>query len=279
MEDHSDLVTDGWFTAYPVTRDIWRISDQGNDNLYLMTGNKAAMLIDTGYGKSGLTDFISKLTSKPLIITNTHGHFDHALGNDQFDTIYIGQGDIDQLSYEEHDTMKEYVINSGSLVDDPQSLPFTNMWGVPARTENITITDGMEFDLGGEILTAYLTPGHSKGSVCFFAEKSGVLFAGDSYVPLEYWGPMWFHNVNCASLEVFHQSMMRLTSLKGIKFMLSGHGECGLLPISRLNTLLDGIERVITGKDKGVREQTLIGTGMRIDWTDVGVVYDPQNIH
>ncbi|MGI6326753.1 MAG: hypothetical protein ACOX1U_07315 [Saccharofermentanales bacterium] len=97
-------------------------------------------------------------------------------------------------------------------------------------------------------------------------------------MPLEYWGPMWFHNENCAPLSDFYKSMSCLTDLKGIKYMLSGHGECGLLPISRLDTLLKGVERVIAGKEVGIPEETLIGTGMRIDWADVGIVYDPKNI-
>jgi len=278
VKDHNALITDGWFIAYVVMDGIYRISDHGNSNLYLVIGEKAAVLIDTGYGNSGLSNFINRLTSLPLTVVNSHGHFDHSFGNDQFDTVYIGRGDMPLLNYAEHDIMKEYIENVGSLIGDARALPFKNMWGVPARIENAFILDSMKFDLGGEVLNAHLVPGHSRGSVCFYAEKAGVLFVGDSYVPLEYWGPMWFHNENCAPLSDFYKSMSCLTDLKGIKYMLSGHRECGLLPISRLDTLLKGVERVIAGKEVGIPEETLIGTGMRIDWADVGIVYDPKNI-
>jgi hydroxyacylglutathione hydrolase len=43
-----------------------------------------------------------------------------------------------------------------------------------------TIEDGSTFDLDGETITVIHTPGHTKGSVCYYSEKSKLAFTGDT---------------------------------------------------------------------------------------------------
>ena len=40
--------------------------------------------------------------------------------------------------------------------------------------------DGDIIDLEGELIRVVSTPGHTKGSVCFFSEASKVVFTGDT---------------------------------------------------------------------------------------------------
>ena len=86
-----ETIGDGWFLAHRLGEAIWRISDHGQDNIYLVAGSKAALLIDTGWGVGDLPAFAARLTPLPLSVANTHGHVDHALGNDQFDRVYIAE--------------------------------------------------------------------------------------------------------------------------------------------------------------------------------------------
>ena len=53
----------------------------------------------------------------------------------------------------------------------------------PATPFDAEITDGAEFSVAGTTLTTLHTPGHSPGSVCFWAPdlgEGGVLFSGDT---------------------------------------------------------------------------------------------------
>ena len=82
-----------WFSLSEVAPKVWVIGDHGADNMYLVEGADSALLIDTGLGTADLASFVKKLTSKPLIVVNTHGHPDHAGSNHQFRKVYVHSAD------------------------------------------------------------------------------------------------------------------------------------------------------------------------------------------
>ncbi|HBZ20248.1 MAG TPA: hypothetical protein DEO60_03895, partial [Bacteroidales bacterium] len=82
-----------WFSLNEVASKVWVIGDHGADNMYLVEGADSALLIDTGLGTADLASFVKKLTSKPLIVVNTHGHPDHAGSNHQFRKVYVHSAD------------------------------------------------------------------------------------------------------------------------------------------------------------------------------------------
>jgi glyoxylase-like metal-dependent hydrolase (beta-lactamase superfamily II) len=50
--------------------------------IWLIIGAKKAMLIDTCYGLGDMKGLVDEITGgMPLIVANTHGHFDHAGGD------------------------------------------------------------------------------------------------------------------------------------------------------------------------------------------------------
>lgn len=46
-------------------------------HMFLLEGDQSALLVDTGTGEGDLEACIRKLTDKPLLVINTHGHYDH----------------------------------------------------------------------------------------------------------------------------------------------------------------------------------------------------------
>ena len=59
----------------------WTIMLQGSPHfVYLLIGEEKAMLIDSFYGQGDLRAFVETITDKPVIVANTHGHFDHTGG-------------------------------------------------------------------------------------------------------------------------------------------------------------------------------------------------------
>ena len=61
--------------------DTWVICYHGTLYCYLLIGSEKAMLIDTAYGDGDLRAFVETITDKPVMVCNTHGHFDHTGGN------------------------------------------------------------------------------------------------------------------------------------------------------------------------------------------------------
>ncbi|MBD3197982.1 MAG: MBL fold metallo-hydrolase, partial [Candidatus Lokiarchaeota archaeon] len=59
-------------------------------NLYLILGKKSALLLDTGCDQHPLKPIVNKIIeNRELIVLNSHAHWDHVLGNHQFEKIYI----------------------------------------------------------------------------------------------------------------------------------------------------------------------------------------------
>ena len=70
------------------------LNDRDEGTGYLVTGTDKALVIDTMYGQEDLKEAVKNLTDLPLMLVNTHGHFDHTYGNLYFDKAYIHPADI-----------------------------------------------------------------------------------------------------------------------------------------------------------------------------------------
>ena len=274
---HKNIIKDEWFSAYYIKDGIWRISDNCQDNIYLVIGEDKALLIDTGWGVGNLPEFAGKITSLPLVAANTHGHFDHALGNDSFDYVYVGEQDSQRFSSLHINEKRNFAKNSKLLTEVKTMTEFDN-WGTHARKQDIILHNMQQIELGGRTLTAYLTPGHTKGGVCFLDKKAGVLFTGDSFIPSDAWGPAWFHLKESALLSEFYEKMSSVTAGGGFDYLLTGHGECGLIPLENILIFLNGIKGIIDGKICGIQEKTFAGDGLRCDWKGSSIVYDPGKL-
>ena len=68
------------YGTYYTEYGAWGIQTR-NVTCYLLLGREKAMLIDTAYGEGDLPALIASITSLPLIVVNTHGHYDHTSGN------------------------------------------------------------------------------------------------------------------------------------------------------------------------------------------------------
>ncbi len=109
-----------------------------------------AFILDPGYEPNKFIEEAQRLGLKVKGILLTHHHYDHVGGVDKirnfFDCpVYIHMGD-------------------------------TRMY----KAEAEWIEEGQEFFIGEEKIVTIHTPGHSKGSVCYFSEKSKLSFTGDT---------------------------------------------------------------------------------------------------
>src|ERR1700756_4725011 len=84
-------ISDAWFEVYKVAPGVFAIYEphQAEEVIsYLIVGNKQAVLFDTGMGIANIRRVTSQLTSRPVVVLNSHTHDDHVGGNWQFRFVY-----------------------------------------------------------------------------------------------------------------------------------------------------------------------------------------------
>lgn len=142
------------------------------ENTYLLFDEtKEAILIDAGCitaaEKLVLKQFIDEngLVLKRLI--NTHLHLDHQFGNKFIFNTYglKPEAGADDEYLLENVVAQAYTF--GLAVDEE------------AQTLGEYIIENQEVKFGNSSLKAIHVPGHSPGSMAFYSENEGVLFAGD----------------------------------------------------------------------------------------------------
>lgn len=139
-----------------------------NLNLHLIIGEKYNYLIDTGLGSKSVEPVIEYLSGdpKPLIVVNTHYHFDHVWANHCFkDKIIISHSLCRSILIEKWDEMLS--SNKGYI-----------RGGVKLCPPNITIDDGLCFP--DDQIKIFYTPGHTIDSISVYDEADKIISVGDN---------------------------------------------------------------------------------------------------
>ena len=159
------------------------VGPMGTNAYIYSNGKKGCIVIDPGGDPEKIAANINMLKLVPSGIVLTHGHFDHTGGVQGLIAIYgtdnirvpvaIHAGDRHYLGKKAGKTNLQTLTDLG--VDEPEGfLPFFD--NLPEA--DIILKEGDEvFDTGLVVLE---TPGHTKGGICLYSEKDGILFSGDS---------------------------------------------------------------------------------------------------
>ena len=172
-EVHFQEIAQGIYTlAEPVT----------HTNIYMVVGEEKAMLIDTGNGMSHLADAIVEVTDLPVMVVNTHGHFDSMGGNYQFDKVYIAEKEMKLAA----DANEEYSIRKLYHRTQPQISGWMEesfvgaQLKLPDEEEYEPLPERAFIELGDRLIKKIELPGHTAGAVGFLDVKTGKLFCGDA---------------------------------------------------------------------------------------------------
>jgi len=216
-----------FYKVIPVKDNVYRITSLEGVFCELLVGYEKAMLIDTGHGFGNLKETVRKITDKPLIIVNTHGHLDHVCGNAQFDEpVYIGSEDMELCRIH---TSKEYrmaVAKNAENVMDWQTGK--TVYGLPEDFELekylsygsgslVPCEEGQVFDLGGMTIRVYATPGHTKGGRSFYYEELKWLYTGDAVCPI-----VWLFMPESTDRKTHIATLDKVLSLP-VERVYSGH--------------------------------------------------------
>ena len=158
--------------------------------------------------KDELLQYIDKMALKPRMLLNTHCHLDHVFGNkfiaEKFGlTLHIHENEKPVLAF---------APASGLMYN----LPFDNYTG-----DLIFLNENEKIKLGDDELDILLTPGHSPGSLSFYAKKDKFVVSGDA---------LFYRSIGRTDLPLGdHETLIKsirekLFSLPGETKVYSGHG-------------------------------------------------------
>lgn len=134
-------------------------------------GRRDCVVVDPGNCDAQETEqlvhFLDAHALRPSAVLLTHGHPDHIFGVqgllDRYGcTAYMSADDDKTLDFSA-DTAEK--LGMGHLRTD---FPYT------------AVTDGDRLGIAGMQFKVIATPGHSPGGLCWFEEKEGVIFSGDT---------------------------------------------------------------------------------------------------
>lgn len=166
---------------------ILSISADGGGDVwsYLDIGPEQALLVDTGFGIGKIGKIASELCDgKPLVVVNTHSHFDHAYGNCQFAYVYCHEYEAPSLAMQ-NSRMWDYLFDE----KEPERgiwLEMSRKDVIPFREYTIlACPDGFLLDLGrGRQVELIHLGGHTPGHAAFLDREKGWLFCGDDIVSM-----------------------------------------------------------------------------------------------
>jgi glyoxylase-like metal-dependent hydrolase (beta-lactamase superfamily II) len=153
----------------------------GDPWMHLIVGSERGLLIDTAYGIGNLKGLVEELLNgKPYDVVNTHFHGDHALGNYQFEKVYVHKYDAPLLEKQ----MTPHAWDRFLHTDDGKPPYFKPEDIVPYREyEIVPVENHHRFSLGDEhVIELIHMPGHAPGGCVLLDHKNRILFSGDALV-------------------------------------------------------------------------------------------------
>ena len=179
------------------------------ENAYFLCpeGTKDALLIDPGDDLNALKRALEASGRTLRAILLTHGHFDHMLAAQPLSRITGAPVYVHPLD-------QELLCDENKNAYDPgcASLP------CPADFEAEDLED--EIEVCGLRFRVLHTPGHTRGSVCYYDEENGILFSGDTLFCAGF-GRMDLYG---GSHRDMRNSLRALFALPGETRVLPGHG-------------------------------------------------------
>lgn len=264
--------TNGWYSSKEAGVKTWIIKEPGFDeNIYLLEGQDSSLLIDAGFGMGNLRDFVKSLTSKPLIIVNTHFHPDHTGGDYEFPFVCIGAKDMEYAKPFLNPKVVQQITSQmlrETTIADSLKFPESQVQG----TILIPIDDNYVFKLGDRNVQVINVPGHTPGSIFLLDVKNKILYTGDNMQTT------WLFFKESLSVGTYMQSLKKLNRIKGgYNTLYPGHGKP--LDIAILDELKQCCQQILSGKCEAKLYHSMIGQdGVSCTYKTVTIAYDPAKI-
>lgn len=281
-----------YFTHEQISSHIVRIREASRTAVYLVLGDKKVALIDTGIGLGSLRAYIESICPRPVdMIILTHGHLDHVNGVDEYADVPVYLNPLDRELMCQHTNVQkrlEYTRNAWHRLGKPvPKLSEKDAIAAYDSSKTLPLRHGQKFDLGGIIIEAIHTPGHTQGmTMLLFPEERTILFGDGCGV-----GVLLVEEC-CSTVEAYLQSLQQVKSYEPrYDRIIRNHGTCES-PKELLDNVIAVCEDILAGKDDCIPTQapiacavpvymakaTVPGTQTRIDGKEGNILYAANKV-
>ncbi len=148
------------FVVNPLQENSFVVSDETGDCIFVDPG----FYFETEHQE--ITDHIKKSNLCPVMIANTHCHFDHIMGVEFLRSEY-------GIPFRAHPSDNFWVENA---VEQGKMYGFDMN---PVKAPDLLFSDDDVLKFGNSFFEIIPLPGHSPGHVVFYSAKEKILIAGD----------------------------------------------------------------------------------------------------
>jgi glyoxylase-like metal-dependent hydrolase (beta-lactamase superfamily II) len=230
LELSDNASAQGWYQTYQINDNSYAIlaPNHWQETVsYLLVGKEKALLIDTGMGFANIKHTVNAITDLPIIVVNTHSHYDHVSNNHHFDTIYGRDLDFTRINASGHPktTWQNALQPSAISGNLPNGFSFENYESKPFKFSK-HLNKGELIDLGTRKIEVIFTPGHTPDGMLFFDREAGLLATGDTFYP----STLWAHRSDADFKDYIASAKLMASMEKDVKYILPGHGEIAANP-------------------------------------------------
>ena len=270
-----------YFRNEKITEHITRIHDLTKNMIYLVTGEKRALVLDTGGGVGKLGEYIETLTALPYDVCLTHGHGDHSGGAGWFESVYLHEEDGKTAADHSVPWMKR-AYTERVLGEHAKDVP-EEMYAPGYDKPYLDIKDGDVFDLGGVTVEMLGLKGHTLGMLCPLIKEDRTILFGDACNHFTF----LFTDTSC-SIEQYRKNLkaIKKREQEWDRILLS-HGK-GEIAKSVLDDNIELCGIILEGKADNVPHEFFgkvqyfakrVGAHfMREDGKLGNIIYNPDNV-
>lgn len=209
-----------------ITQNVYTETKIRGCNPSIVLTEEGSVFVDTAQWITKLLEMRAFALERGPIraLINTESHIDHIFGNHWFagECPVIGHENLAKTFWKIPAAFNQTTYDYSLDVirrQDPEGLRY-----MPKEEDyilnmpNVTFSDRMSFQLGGQTFQLYYTPGHSDANISVFVPKERVVFVGDTV----FQGcQIWLHTVDFDAL--IHT--LHFLSTLDVDYIVPGHGE------------------------------------------------------
>jgi glyoxylase-like metal-dependent hydrolase (beta-lactamase superfamily II) len=233
----------GWYDVQRFPKQVTMIAEPGHYEdvkSYLVEGGRDVAVLDTGMGVGDFAGLVASLTDKSPIVLHSHAHFDHIGASYLYDRVLVHPSEADDLRAGYPNERFRPWFAANYLVGNLLPSEFNpERAEIPGCEPAGTLQHGDEIDLGGRVLEAFHTPGHSPGGITLLDRQNRILFPGDAV----YLGPMFAYRPY-SDPHAYRESLRLLSELSAqVEAVYPSHNAVPLTPdvVQRMHEAYEAI--------------------------------------